>query len=428
MSRTIVKILVFGLTILLFGCISREQPFTLSEENTARLDSLFVSCLDSGYFTGCVAYLEKEGAPIYEKAFGLKDAESNIPMQTDDIFRIASMTKPVTCVAIMKLYEQGLIKLDDPISKYIPGFEDMKIMAINYDEDDNPLDYELIEANKPITIHHLLTHTSGITYVFKGQPFIEDIYRNLDVSDGLTIDSVSLEEMVDALALAPLMNQPGEKWQYGLNSDVLGRLIEVITNKPLNSYLREAIFDPLEMQNTYFNLPGEKANRLVSLYYHHPQNGLVLFPDYEITLGSLTVTAGYPLEYHEKHFSGGAGLVSTANDYARFCSVILGGGKFKDRRILNESTIEMMLEDQLGEEIFPNPDYHMGLGFVVVKESAPAKGFIPAGTCGWTGIFNTIFWIDSENEIIGIFFSQVTPGSGTTIFEDFQKLTYEILP
>ena len=343
-------------------------------------------------------------------------------MNTDQIFSIASMSKAITTVGAMMLYEQGKFMLDEPLAKYIPEFKDMKVMLMNESGEKEP--FRLVDASSPITIRHLLTQTSGITYNFFGQPYISEIYKENDISDGLSQAEGTIGEMVKRLAKLPLIHQPGEQFSYGLNTDVLGYLIEVISGKPLDEYLKENIFDPLDMQDTYFFLPKNRVKSLAGLDRENDQGNL------EQVFGKIDNGAEvYSSDYHynstKSHFSGGSGLVSTASDYYRFLQMLLNKGKDGDQVLLGKKTVELMTAEQ--SDI--NDYWARGVGFGFSVSGSPGFTGNPEseGSYGWSGYFNTYFWVDPKEELIGIILTQKLPYNPGTIERKFKNAVYQAI-
>src|SRR5690606_30253532 len=263
-------------------------------------------------------------------------------MQKENIFRIASQTKAVTSVAIMMLFEEGKLRLDDPVSKYIPAFKNQTVLE-KFNKEDST--YTTVPAKSEVTIRQLLTHTSGIGYAQIGSPEANAIYAKNNITAGIGVNDNSLLEAMTRLGKLPLMHQPGEKWTYGLNTDLLGCLVEVISGKSLDEFFRTRIFEPLGMKDTYFNIPAEKAGRLVNLYTERP-DGTLVKADSNMLNGP--VTSDYPLQ-KTTYFSGGAGLSSTIYDYAIFLQMLLNNGEYDGKRLLGRNTVRMMTTNQIGD-------------------------------------------------------------------------------
>jgi CubicO group peptidase (beta-lactamase class C family) len=376
--------------------------------------------MDRKQVAGAVALILHRGKPVFSAALGCADAGAGRPMADDTIFRIASMTKPVTSVAVLMLAEEGRFDLTDPVSKCLPEFKDMRVL--------DPKGAGTVAANREITIHDLLTHTSGLSYGFLAGDRLGPLYRESKVSDGLAPTEGTLAENVRRLAGLPLKHQPGAAWEYGLSTDVLGRLVEVVSGKSLGEFFRERIFQPLRMTDTDFILPPTKRARLAALYRPGANKMIEEVRDDPARVGPLTFSPS--LAYRRKdYFSGGAGLVSTAPDYARFLQMLLNKGELGGKRLLKPQTVERMTRNQIGDlkVAFPGHGSGFGYGFGVVTKAEREKEVASAGTFSWGGIFNTFFWADPEKEVVGVLLTQLYPFDHLSIREDFKRLTYEAL-
>lgn len=289
-----------------------------------RLDKIIQEHVEKEQIPGAVVLIARGGKVAHVKAYGMKDMESKAPMTEDAIFRIASMTKPITTVAAMMLLEEGKFLLDDPVAKYIPAFGSPKVLVVDETAKNG---YRLEDARRSITVRHLLTQTSGIAYGFSGLPFLEKMYKDAGISDGLTNTDDNLADWAQKLAKMPLANHPGEKFQYGLNTDLLGRLVEIWSGMPLDEFFRMRIFEPLHMKDTYFFLPKDKVSRFVSLYEPKPEGGLLKTPLTQVIKGAAVYSPTYHYQGPRTFFSGGAGLASTASDYLCFAQMLLNGGE-----------------------------------------------------------------------------------------------------
>lgn len=384
-----------------------------SSERLTRIDDVIGEYISDKKIPGAVVRISRHGKTVYSKAYGMSDVENNIPMREDHIFRIASQTKAITSVALMMLYEQGKFLLDDPVSTYIPEFANTQIL-----EDFNEETGEVTTrpAEKEITIRQLLNHTSGIAYGFM-HPTLSKVYANAGVIDGLTTDPHTLSEIIPKLGQQPVLFEPGSRWLYGLNTDVVGYLVEVLSGQPLDEFFSQHIFQPLGMVDTYFYLPPEKHERLTSLYFTG-ENGFELS---EIPEGD-----NYPIEGSMSYFSGGAGLVSTADDYSRFMEMLLNGGSFNGAQILGRKTIDLMTTNQTGElgTWRSNP---FGLGFEIIEEDRTFVQSSSAGNFSWGGIFNTSYWMDKEEDLSATLMLQIYPFSHGEIHDKFKVLVYQAL-
>ena len=387
----------------------------ISSERLARIDAHLTRTVSQQRVKGMVAMIARNGKVVYHKAFG--EMDEGKPMQKDAIFRICSMSKPITAVAVMMLWEQGLIELNDPIYKFIPEFKDVQVLVKDKAEEKG---YKLEPAKRPITIRHLLSHTSGITYGFWGQPYVSNFYVENKVSDGLTITEGTIAEGVKRLAKCPLLFHPGEGWEYGLNNDVLGYLVEVVSGMPLDKFLQENIFKPLKMKDTFFFVPDEKVSRLAAVYEPKPEGGLAKLNRNVVSKSFLSPVEGlrygpfYSYQGPKTYFSGGGGLHSSTIDYMRFCQMMLNGGALDGVRILSPTTIELMLGNYMGNFkhwIYTDEGSRYGLGFMLVTDRYFAANPLPNGSYYWGGFYHTKFYIDPKHKVIALYFSQIFPAS-----------------
>jgi CubicO group peptidase (beta-lactamase class C family) len=342
------------------------------------------------------------------------------------------MTKPITSVAAMMLVEEGKLRLDDPISKFIPEFAAMSVLAKDATPN-QPLVSITAAATTPPTVRHLLTHTAGITYSFWNHPILAPLYRDAGISDGLNETPFSLAENVRRLAALPLKFQPGSAWEYGLNTDVLGRVVEVASGQTLEEFFDSSIFRPLEMRDTHFVLPAKKRGRLAALYAPDESKNIRRVGDGPQTsnsaIGTVHYSATYPVADQSRHYSGGAGLVSTIGDYARFLQMLQSGGQLDGRRFLKAETIGNMTRNQIGElsPAFTNHGDKFGYGFGVVTAASKPAEVASVGSYSWGGIFYTYFLVDPEKELIAIFMTQVFPWDHLTLHDHFKRAVYAAL-
>ena len=330
----------------------------MSSERLARIDSVFHYYIEKKWIPGAVVLIARHGKIAYYKSYGMNDIEAGIEIKKDDIFRIASMTKAITSVAVMMLYEEGHFLLDDPVLKYIPEFKNPEILVEVNKEDST---YTSRATKKKITIRHLLSHTSGIGYGFI-HPGLKILYDKEGIPDGFITSDAILGDKIKALAKMPLLHEPGEQWTYGLNTDVLGYLVEVISGKTFEEFLHERIFKPLDMNDIHFFLPEEKIYRLVTLYAEENDEGVKK---------STVKEYNYPVEGGKSYFSGGAGLSSTALDYAKFLQMLLNNGSYNGTRILSRKTIDLMITKQIGN-LWGNSAFGLGFG-ITTKTDAIKK-------------------------------------------------------
>jgi CubicO group peptidase (beta-lactamase class C family) len=375
-----------------------ETPSSIETNPTDALQASLVSLVDDELVAGAVGLAAKDGEVVFRGAAGYADRESNRVMTADHLFRIASMTKAITSVATMILVEEGRFTLDDAVSRYIPVLGQLDVIDVS--DDGTPRE---VPAQSDITIRQLLTHTSGLNYRFLVREPLARSYVDADISDGLAKTDWDLSTQVERLGTLPLTHHPGESWTYGLSTDVLGHLIEVVSHESLDVFFRDRILDPLEMHDTHFFLDEGDWDRLATVYRPDGSGGLVAISgtvdDGETHFAVDAVTTG-PRVY----FSGGAGLVSSVDDYFRFCQMILNGGELGGVRILTEPTVALMTANQIGDLSIGLAEDEFGLGFSIMSGNRDA---IPAGVIGWGGFYGSEFWIDRKNGIVAVFMSQI---------------------
>ncbi len=369
----------------------------ISEVRLARIDSMLAESVIKNQIPGAVALIARHGKIVFYKAYGMADAESGREFKTDDIFRIASQTKAITATAVMMLWEEGKFQLDDPVEKYIPEFKNPQVL-VSFNEADSS--FTTRPATSRVTIRELLTHTSGIGYGMIGDdPRIMKIYQKAGIIDGFTADHVLLADNIKTLGKQPLLFDPGTKYSYSEGLDVMGYLVEFMSGMPLDKFFRERIFDPLGMDDTWFFLPDSKAGRLVPVQTWQ-ENKWVQFTDGQF------YDPDYPVKGAKSYFAGGAGLSSTAKDYATFLQMYLNEGELNGKRLLSRTTIEFILSNQIGNLMSNRGDYY-GLVFGGIDEKAQnlgGKGH--DGTFQWGGYFNTQYFADPTEQIIGIIMKQ----------------------
>ena len=407
--------------------VATPESVGMSSDRLARIDMFFDKNVNDQVMKGAVVRISRNNKVVYNKAFG--EMDDGKAMREDAIFRICSMSKPITAVATMILWERGLFNLDDPLYKFIPEFKDVKVMVKDKAQEKG---YQLEPAKNPITIRQLLSHTSGISYGFFALPVISQCYLDNQISDGFRITNGTIGEMTKRLAQCPLVFQPGTGWQYGLNFDVLGHVVEVISGMPFDQFLQKNVFDPLQMNDTSFFVPENKLDRLMALYSPTP-NGTLQKLDHQVAvrglvsdIPSMVYDGDYSYKGPKTYFSGGAGLHSTAADYMRFCQMMLNGGELDGKRILSPITVKLITQNHIGEhnlDIFP-PGVKYGLGYAVVVDKAMSGSVTPEGTYSWLGIYNTTFYIDPKHKMIASFYNQLMPSFHVMgLSKTFQILT-----
>lgn len=380
----------------------------LSTERLGRMRRALQDCVDRGEIAGAVMLVARDGRVAGLSAVGQMDRERHLAMRTDALFRIASQTKAITSVAALLLYEEGRFLLTDPVSRFLPEFKGPKVLVPSKDGGAP----QLVAAEREITIRDLLTHRSGLTYGFIDKGPVGDAYRKEKVTDGLSAPEMTLADNMAHLARAPLVSQPGREYNYGLNTDLLGRLVEVVSGKPLDVFLRERILGPLHMDETAFVVSDAKWPRLAGVYTGAPGGGLRPMKDPE-TFDLLVMS---PWEYYrpsKKLLSGGAGLVSTAVDYARFLEMLRRGGELGGVRLLSPKTVQLMTTSHTHDipSKFPvDPGKEFGLGVDVVVDLGATEISGSPGAFGWGGIYGSSYWVDPKEKLVAVFMTQVYPG------------------
>jgi CubicO group peptidase (beta-lactamase class C family) len=401
----------------------------LSADKLVRIQALLKDAVAARQIAGGSALIARHGKVVYLTTVGFQDAEAELPLREATIFRIASMTKPITSVAVMMLADAGKLRLSDPVSKYLPAFKNPRVLVPRKDPAPGEPPYTLVPAEREITLHDLLAHTSGISYRFAQRPHLGKLYVEAGISDGLTDTPGTIADTVRRLAGLPLWHQPGAGWEYGLSIDVLGRVIEVVAQQTLNDFFQERIFKPLKMADTYFHLPRAKWPRLAALYTLGEDKKIRLVGKEPVQLGSLVFSATYPLREEGTYYSGGGGLVSTIGDYSRFLQMLLNRGELEGVRLLQPETVALMTRSQIGERqlALGNHGDTFGYGFGVVTERGRSTAVASVGSYSWGGAFNTFFWVDPQRELLGVLMTQVNPYNQLKLRDEFQRLTYEAL-
>ncbi len=391
----------------------------MSAERIQRLDNVMKSFVTDGKLPGFTAILIRNGQIVYHKAYGVSDVATKRAMQKDDIFRIASMTKAITATAVMMLYEQGKFGLDDPISRYIPEFKNPTVLTSFRFSDST---YTSQPAKSEITIRQLLNHTSGLGYgVIDGEERFRAMYKKAGITDLFTTEPISVGESVKKLAKLPLHFNPGEKYSYSEGLDVLGYFVEVVSGMPFDQFLRTHLFEPLGMNDTYFYVPDAKANRLVTI--HRPAAaGFEAFP---VTF----YDPEYPRKGAKQFFSGGAGLSSTAKDYATFLQMLVNGGAYNGKRFLSRTTTELLTVSNQTGTLYGDENglMHFSLGFSVVNPRGHDRGLGSVGKFNWGGYFNTNYFADPQEKIVAVLMKQTQQLSGDTSEATFIRMIYQTL-
>lgn len=385
-----------------------------SPERLARIDQTLNEYVSKGYIPGAVAIIVRNGKIVYEKSFGYSDVENKSVLKNDNIFRIASQSKAITSLAVMMLWEEGKFSLDQPISDFIPEFKNPKVLA-TFNEKDST--YTTTPAKSEITIRQLITHSSGIDYAGIGSKEMKAIYAKAGVPSGIGNNDMVLGDKMKILGKLPLKHNPGEQWTYGLNNDVLGYFVEVLSGMSFDEFLRQRIFKPLGMNDTYFYLPKEKHNRLVSLY--EGKDGKLVKATARVYD---KVDPNYP-NTDGKYFSGGAGLSSTVEDYAKFLQLFLNKGEYNGVRLLGRKTVELMLTNQLQAPI--TTKYGLGFGLETIENDYQSINSL--GTFSWGGAFNTHYWADPKEKLIGLIFTNIYNTPHWAIGDRYKTLVYQAI-
>ena len=376
------------------------EDMGLSTARLERIKPVMQQWVDNGKIPGVLTMIAREGRLVHFEKVGHQDIASGKPIEFDTIFRIYSMTKPITSVAVMMLYEEGLFQLNSPVSEFIPEFKDMKAYANHGDA--------IVDTEREMTIKHLLTHTAGLIYGGEWDHPINQRYYEADFYGG------DLKYMAKELGDIPLLHHPGDAWNYGMSTDVLGYLVEVVSGMPFAEFLKTRIFEPLGMVDTDFSVPENKASRYATLYEPTEDGGIKVLEDAPVSSG--------PLSFHH---SGGAGLLSTASDYLRFCQMMLNDGELDGVRLLGRKTVELITINHISTDWQPleRTGCGFGLGFAVVTDLADTHALGSVGTYSWGGLASTVFWIDPMEELIAILMTQLIGDS--PFHAQFRVLTYQ---
>jgi CubicO group peptidase (beta-lactamase class C family) len=398
--------------------LTTPEAAGFSSERLKRLDREMNEWAQKEWMNGGAALVIRNGKIAYYKAVGVNDLNTKSAMQKEGIFRIASQTKAITSVAMMILFEEGKFLLNDAVSKYIPAFKKQQVLD-KFNAADTT--YTTVPAKSEITIRQLFTHTSGLGYAQIGSKEANAIYAKSNLTAGIGIQNDNLLDAMNRLGKLPLMHQPGEKFTYGLNSDLLGCLVEVISGMTLNDFFRTRIFEPLGMKDTYFHIPSEKAARLVNLYREDSTGKLVKA---ESRMLNGPVGADYPL-HNSTYYSGGAGLSSTIYDYGVFLQMLLNNGVYNGKRILSRNTVRIMTMNQIGE--LSLGDDKFGLGFQIISEKGSGRTPAQAGTYSWGGAFATSYWVDPKEKMVMLFYRQLQGSTHGDVVEKFRDLVYQAI-
>ncbi|MBX2871095.1 MAG: beta-lactamase family protein [Saprospiraceae bacterium] len=383
--------------------MTQAEMVGLSTERLAKVKDKMQWYIDEGKLGSIVSVVARKGKVVHMEGYGTTKIGGGQAVTPSTIFRIFSMSKPIVSVALMTLFEEGKFHLDDPVGKYIPSFANLKV----YDQG------KMVDLERPMTVEHLLTHTSGLSYGWNPTP-VDTMYAMANIWE----PGRNLEAFVDRIATLPLNFQPGARWEYGVSTDVVGRLVEVISGQPLDKYLQERIFEPLGMLDSGFFVPEDKHDRLATVYAPNGKGGIIPMES-PLTNGIKSPTI---------FFSGGGGLASTPTDYLRFAQMLVNGGEFEGKRILGRKTVELMLMNHLPDGMTvgkSNPGAGFGLGFMVTLNPAHRTEMGSEGEGTWSGLANTFFWVDPEEELVSMVFTQFLPHSFYPLHREFKNLVYQ---
>lgn len=412
--------------ILLFACFSvtlfaqnintsAAPDGSVDYSRLKKIDTLVNGYIQRDWVKGVVTIIVKDNQVIQYKGYGVQDDATKKPMPANALFRIASQTKAIVSAGVMTLYEDGKIELDEPIADFIPEFKNPVVLD-KYNAADTS--YTTVPAKRDITFRDLLTHSSGLDYADIGNADMVAIYHKAGLESGLGVFDANLVDKMKVLAKLPLKYQPGEKWNYSLGIDVLGALIEVISGDNLESYLSKRLFIPLGMKDTYFNVPAEKGPRLAAVYTEDEQHHIIPWGK-----TFRNIDPAYPLA-NKHYFSGGAGLTSTAFDYAIFLQMMLNGGKYNGVQVLAPRTVQLMISPQPG---VPFGDDGFGLGFGITGEKSALKNARNQGSFSWGGYFGTTYWADPKAKMVCLIMTQQSPNSHGDLSAKFEQLVYQAL-
>ncbi len=390
----------------------QPEAVGFSSQRLARINTKLQRYIDDNKLAGITSLIARRGQIVHFEQFGMADIEAGTPMAADTIFRIYSMTKPITSVAALMLFEEGVLRLNDPVANYLPEFKETKVLG---------QDGKLVPMARPMTIRDLLTHTAGLSYGFDGNFGIDQLYSQHVWGPMAANPGPTLAEWIGSIARQPLYFQPGTRYLYSLATDVLGYLVQVAAGMPLDDFFQERIFAPLGMVDTFFAVPPAKLARFAANY--GPQEG-----------GGLKVTdvpADSKFARPAARFSGGGGLLSTTGDYLRFAQMLLNQGELDGVRLLGRKTVELMTTNHLADGVYVDNDPIRGLGFglgvSVLLNLGKGQTLGSVGNYGWGGAANTNFWIDPQEELIGILMLQFMPSGTYPVIDDFRILTYQAL-
>ncbi|NJN50831.1 MAG: beta-lactamase family protein [Gammaproteobacteria bacterium] len=395
----------------------------IAVDRLAALEPFLDAYVSSGRLPGCACLVSRHGKEACFTSIGMRDVERKLPIERDTVFRIYSMTKPITSVALMTLYERGAFALDDPVARYIPQWQKLKVFASG-----NENDFRVTEPARAMRIKDLFTHTSGLTYGFMQSHPVDGMYRAQDIGGMAT--SGTLEEMIGKLADIPLQFSPGARWNYGVSTDVLGYLVQKLADMPLDEFVRTRITDPLAMKDSGFKVRPDQAARFAACYERIPNTDAYRLQDDATRSAYLS---------QPSFLSGGGGMVSTIDDYHNFTRMLLGKGEYGGSRILGRKTLEYMTLNHMpdnkdlaamGQPVFSETPYDgvgFGLGFSVVIDPAKSNVIDSVGEYAWGGAASTYFWVDPAESLVVIFMTQLIPSSSYPLRRQLKQIVYQTL-
>jgi CubicO group peptidase (beta-lactamase class C family) len=397
------------LTFIISALLSLQS---LLAQDFHSIDSIIDKQIQLQKVSGAVAMILYKDRIVLDKAYGYADKANHLPMTTESIFRIASQTKAIVSIAFLQLVESGKIGLDDPIEKYIPAFLKQQVAMVEKDT------IKLVNRNRSVTIRDLLSHQSGISSSDE-YPKLKRLFAKYELDKPLNVAFKSLQDEVEQIAKMPLAHQPGERFSYGLSTNVIGRLIEIVSGNSLDTYLRENIFKPLQMKDTYFYLPREKQNRLVKVYRNSKPDSLS-----EIT--PMVYPINYPNNENSKYYSAIGGLVSTTHDYAKFLTCLLHDGLYgKNKKLISKQTLDQFTSNQLGDKTFifggMKSLNNFGLGVGITTRQGTILNNASEGSFFWGGAFNTAYMVDKKRKLITLFYFQRIPFDLPSILSGLEK-------
>ncbi len=399
--------------------VQTPEDVGMSTERLGRIAPVMNDFVKGNQMPGIMTLIQRRGKVVHFGQYGLMDIEAGTPMQEDAIFRIYSMSKPIVSVALMMLLEEGRLSLNDPVAAYIPAFAKTKVcVGTNY------LGLTLVDQNPPMTLHHLMTHTSGLSYGWFFDTPVDELYRR--AAPQPNDRDRSLKDFAEAVAQLPLVSQPGTRWRYSVSTDIVGHVVQVVSGMPLDEFLKQRIFKPLGMNDTDFYVPAEKVNRLAPIYNSDALYNPKRIPP-NLVYGIGDVTQPTP------RMSGGGGLVSTLGDYLKFSNCLLNGGAYEDGHLLSHKTLAWMTSNHIPAALMPlaigpeEGDYGFGLGFSVLDKLGMSNTISSVGKFSWGGAAKTLFWVDPAEQLIALMMTQYLPLLPYPVQDRFRNLVYQAI-